>query len=145
MKERGAVIVEFALVLPLFLLSMFLAIYGALWLHDVNALNELTRSAVRYGVVETSGETPQEKYKNISEYIGNDNNVSNVCFLYLNDGVDIEIDGREVQGEEPEDGKENDEPCVRVTIKGKKDAELPIIINSFIPEQISSTLTMRIE
>ena len=143
MKERGAAIVEFALVLPLFLLIMFLAIYGALWLHDVNALNELTRSAVRYGVVETSGETPQRKYESIDRYISN-NNVNTVCFLYGDDLVDIDVNGLEVNGE-IEEVKENDEPCVRVTIKGKKDAELPIIINSFIPEQISSTLTMRIE
>lgn len=146
-KERGAVIVEFALVLPLFLFILFLAIYGALWLHDVNALNEVTRAAVRYGAVETSGTEASDKHNNIENYIYGTNgmNVNDVLILYGDDSHSIRVDGKEDDEGNLEDVKVNDEPAVQVTLVAKKKEALPLIVDSLIPDKISSTLTMRIE
>ena len=56
-KQRGASMVEFAIILPGFLLLMCLVIYGGMWMYAQNTLNEIARNAVRYGAVETAANT----------------------------------------------------------------------------------------
>lgn len=46
-KNKGSVIVEFALVLPFFAYLFLALIYIGLWMHDVNAVNEVARIGVR--------------------------------------------------------------------------------------------------
>ena len=58
-KQRGASMVEFALILPGFLLLMCLVIYGGMWMYAQNTLNEIARNAVRYGAVETAAATQE--------------------------------------------------------------------------------------
>ena len=58
-KQRGASMVEFALILPGFLLLMCLVIYGGMWMYAQNTLNEIARNAVRYGAVEAAAATQE--------------------------------------------------------------------------------------
>ena len=46
-KQRGQVIVEFALILPLFLLMIFGLIYSGMLFHDYSTLSNVARSATR--------------------------------------------------------------------------------------------------
>lgn len=145
-NQRGAEMVEFAIVLPCFLMILMAIFYGAMWLHDVNALNEVTRAAVRYGVVEASGETTQDKYTNIKKYLDNEQTGADAAlFIFEKTTKKIEIHGREDAEGATEEVKINDEPSVRVTLTAIKKTNLPIGVDEFIPETITSTLTMRLE
>ena len=46
-KQKGQVIVEFALILPLFLLMIFGLIYSGMLFHDYSTLSNVARSATR--------------------------------------------------------------------------------------------------
>ena len=46
-KKKGQVIVEFALILPLFLLMIFGLIYSGMLFHDYSTLSNVARSATR--------------------------------------------------------------------------------------------------
>ena len=46
-RQRGQVIVEFALILPLFLLMIFGLIYSGMLFHDYSTLSNVARSATR--------------------------------------------------------------------------------------------------
>ena len=41
-KNRGAAMVEFAIVAPFFFMLISCIIYGAMVMHDINSLNEIT-------------------------------------------------------------------------------------------------------
>lgn len=58
-KQRGQVIVEFALILPLFLLMIFGLIYSGMLFHDYSTLSNVARSATREVAIssDTSGAT----------------------------------------------------------------------------------------
>lgn len=60
-KQRRASMVEFAIILPGFLLLMCLVIYGGMWMYAQNTLNEIARNAVRYGAVEESSKSEEEE------------------------------------------------------------------------------------
>ena len=55
-RQRGALFVEAALVIPFFIYLIINMIYFGMLLHDYMDLNNMTRNAVRYAVVEASGE-----------------------------------------------------------------------------------------
>lgn len=137
-SQRGAEMVEFAIVLPCFLVILMAIFYGAMWLHDVNALNEVTRAAVRYGVVEQGESEDVGKEKKINDYLASGMNnqsvVNEALFIYESDSNDVKVDAMV-----------NDEPAVEVTLRAKKINKLPPLIDSLIPDNISSTLKMRIE
>ena len=50
-KQKGQVIVEFALVLPLFLLLLFGIIYGGMLFYDYSVLSSLARSGAREAAI----------------------------------------------------------------------------------------------
>lgn len=50
-KQRGVMIVEFVILLPIILLLLFSTIYFGMLLHDVNTINSVSREAARFGVV----------------------------------------------------------------------------------------------
>lgn len=145
-NQRGAEMVEFAIVLPCFLMILMAIFYGAMWLHDVNALNEVTRAAVRYGVVEASGETTQDKYTNIKNYLDNEQTGADAAlFIFGDTSKKIEIHGRIDDEGKTENVVVNSEPSVRVTLTATKNDGLPIGVEKLIPGTITSTLTMRLE
>ena len=141
--KRGAVLVEFVIVLPLFLLMLFVMIYGGMLMHDYNGLNELTRAAARYGVVEASGDnntTPEGstdtvKIAAVKKYI--EDNGSNFLIIY-------EIKDNGVAVSAGESDKIGSDAALNVTVTAER-LEVPIIVEDVMPAKISSSLKMRIE
>ena len=144
MKQKGAVLVEFVIVLPLFLLMLFVMIYGGMLMHDYNGLNELTRAAARYGAVESSGDnsTTQEgssadtvKIAAVKKYIKD--NGSNFLIIY-------EIKDGGVAVSAGASDKIGDDAAMSVSVTAER-LDVPIIVKDVMPDTISSTLKMRIE
>ncbi len=139
-NKKGAVLVEFVFVLPLFLLMLFVMIYGGMLMHDYNGLNELTRAAARYGVVEASGDsTPgadgsdSAKVRAVKNYISNNGN--NFLIIYEIKSTAVSV------GQDPTMGSDD---VLNVTVTAER-LEVPVIVKDIMPEDISSTLKMRIE
>ena len=143
LKQKGAVLVEFVIVLPLFLLMLFVMIYGGMLMHDYNGLNELTRAAARYGVVEASGDnsttsegsTDTVKIAAVKKYIKD--NGSNFLIIY-----EIKDNGVSVSASESD--KIGDDAAMSVSVTAER-LDVPIIVKDVMPDKISSTLKMRIE
>ena len=145
MKQKGAVLVEFVIVLPLFLLMLFVMIYGGMLMHDYNGLNELTRAAARYGAVESSGDnaTTQEgstdtdtvKIAAVKKYI--EDNGSNFLIIY-------EIKDGGVAVSAGASDKIGNDAAMSVSVTAER-LDVPIIVKDVMPDTISSTLKMRIE
>ena len=142
--NKGAVLVEFVIVLPLFLLMLFVMIYGGMLMHDYNGLNELTRAAARYGAVESSGDntTTQEgssadtvKIAAVKKYI--EDNGSNFLIIY-------EIKDGGVAVSAGASDKIGDDAAMSVSVTAER-LDVPIIVKDVMPDTISSTLKMRIE
>ena len=147
-KQRGASMVEFALILPGFLLLMCLVIYGGMWMYAQNTLNEIARNAVRYGAVEAAAATQEGvdygdnaptsdaiREKNVKKFaeeaaveslilysIGKDNTTAKVVTVIdEKDSIQVELKAGLI--------KDN----------------LPPLIDGFLPDDISSKMIMRIE
>lgn len=139
-KNRGAAMVEFALVAPFFFMLMACIIYGAMVMHDINSLNEITRNAARYGSVIASGVTPAEKTAEVQKFIRN-KAANGGLFLYELKGepkvsADVDMDASK-------------EKAIKVTASAQMKAGLPtFLFLDYFPESmktISSTITMRRE
>ena len=135
-KNRGAAMVEFALVVPFFFMLISCIIYGAMVMHDINNLNEVTRAAARYAAVQDSGIEVKEKRDAVIEYIQKSQNL----FLYKKQ-TEITI----VTDEPVKLGKDDTtgEKAVKVTITAQMKDGLPTFLDSM--EKISSSITMRRE
>ena len=147
-KQRGASMVEFALILPGFLLLMCLVIYGGMWMYAQNTLNEIARNAARYGAVEAAAATQEGvnygdnaptsdaiREKNVKKFaeeaaveslilysIDKDNTTAKVVtVIYEKDRIKVELKAGLI--------KDN----------------LPPLIDGFLPNSISSKMIMRIE
>ena len=144
-KNRGAAMVEFALVVPCFFMLMCSIIYGGMIMHDINAVNELSRAGARYGAVESSGLDDKVKRDNVISYISkNDDNALFIYTIYdtdivVNPSVDIKL----------KDDSADPEKGLQVTITAKMKKGLPtVLFLDYLPESmqtISSTITMRRE
>lgn len=143
-KNRGAAMVEFALVVPFFFMLMMSIIYGALVMHDINSLNELTRAAVRYGAVQASG---VDKKDAIIQYLKDNGNDSMVLYkIPFATGVDIQSDLDVKLGNNNSDAQT--EKAVSVTVRANMVDGMPKLFMDYFPadlKTISSTLTMRRE
>ena len=145
-KNRGAAMVEFALVAPFFFMLISCIIYGAMVMHDINSLNEITRNAARYGSVIASGVTPAEKTAEVQKFIKN--KAANVgLFLY-----EIKTDPEVSADENSEislgvDANATKEKAIKVTASAQMKEGLPtFLFLDYFPESmrtISSTITMR--
>lgn len=136
MQKRGALMVEFAVILPIFLLLFIGMIYTAMFVHDYTQLDDITRSASRYGAVEASGKydknNPAPKIQKTKEYI-----MQNKNNLILYDLVDTNINVNIVSIA--------NEDCIQVDLIAKKTNKIPIAIDDILPKDIRSILKMRIE
>ena len=140
-KNRGAAMVEFALVAPFFFMLMACIIYGAMVMHDINSLNEITRNAARYGSVIASGVKTADKTAEVQKFIKN-KAANGGLFLYeLKDGettvsADVDMDASK-------------EKAIKVVVTAKMKDGLPtFLFLDYFPESmktISSTITMRRE
>ena len=146
-KNRGAAMVEFALVAPFFFMLISCIIYGAMVMHDINSLNEITRNAARYGSVIASGVTPAEKTAEVQKFIKN-KAANGGLFLYT-------IETAEVLADENSeislgvDANASKEKAIKVTASAVMKDGLPtFLFLDYFPESmktISSTITMRRE
>ena len=146
-KQRGASMVEFALILPGFLLLMCLVIYGGMWMYAQNTLNEIARNAVRYGAVEESSKSEEEESDTIRI-----NNVKKVAEEAASESLILySIDTSKAThkdnlGATAEVVTVNAEDSIQVELKaGLMEDNLPPLIDGFLPNYISSKMIMRIE
>lgn len=136
MQKRGALMVEFAIILPIFLLLFIGMIYTAMFIFDYTRLNDLARSAARYGTVQASGDydknNPNKKIQKVKEYIKeNKNNL----ILYDLPDTDINVSIVSIANED----------SIQVELVAKKTDKIPVAIDEILPEDIKSILNMRIE
>lgn len=146
-KQRGASMVEFAIILPGFLLLMCLVIYGGMWMYAQNTLNEIARNAVRYGAVETAANTQSNveygkeptsdaiREKNVKKFA--EEAAVESLILYS-----IDKDNTTAKVVTVIDEKDS----IQVELKaGLIKDNLPPLIDGFLPGDISSKMIMRIE
>ena len=147
-KNRGAAMVEFALVAPFFFMLISCIIYGAMVMHDINSLNEITRNAARYGSVIESGVEVNDKEKAVKDFIKN-KAANGGLFLY-----EIKTDPEVSADENSEislgvDANASKEKAIKVKASAvMKDGLLTFLFLDYFPESmrtISSTITMRRE
>lgn len=147
-KNRGAAMVEFALVAPFFFMLMCCIIYGAMVMHDINSLNEITRNAARYGSVIESGVDANDKERAVQDFIKN-KAANGGLFLY-----EIKTDNEVVVNADSEVSLSNGEAAPKVkAIEVKASAQIKAGLPTFLfldylPDSmktISSTITMRRE
>ena len=146
-KNRGAAMVEFALVAPFFFMLICCIIYGAMVMHDINSLNEITRNAARYGSVIESGVTSDEKKTEVEKFIRNKADNGGL-FLYTIETAEVLAD----ENSEVSMGvgaNASTEKAIKVTASAQMKAGLPtFLFLDYLPESmrtISSTITMRRE
>ena len=154
-KQRGASMVEFALILPGFLLLMCLVIYGGMWMYAQNTLNEIARNAVRYGAVEAAAATQEGvdygdnaptsdaiREKNVKRFA--EEAASESLILYSIDTS--KATHKDNLGATAEVVTVNNEDSIQVELKaGLIKDNLPPLIDGFLPYDISSKMIMRIE
>lgn len=146
-KQRGASMLEFAIVLPGFLLLMCLVIYGGMWMYAQNTLNEIARNAVRYGAVEAAANTQSDveygeeptsdaiREKNVKKFA--EEAAVESLILYS-----IDKDNTTAKVVTVIDEKDS----IQVELKaGLIKDNLPPLIDGFLPDDISSKMIMRIE
>ena len=147
-KQRGASMVEFALILPGFLLLMCLVIYGGMWMYAQNTLNEIARNSVRYGAVEAAAATQEGvdygdnaptsdaiREKNVKKFA--EEAAVESLILYS-----IDKDNTTAKVVTVIDEKDS----IQVELKaGLIKDNLPPLIDGFLPDDISSKMIMRIE
>ena len=154
-KQRGASMVEFALILPGFLLLMCLVIYGGMWMYAQNTLNEIARNAARYGAVETAANTQSDVEYGEEQPASNTIRTKNVIkvateaaseslILYSIDTS--KATHKDNLGATAEVVTVNAEDSIQVELKaGLIEDNLPPLIDGFLPDYISSKMIMRIE
>ena len=154
-KQRGASMVEFAIILPGFLLLMCLVIYGGMWMYAQNTLNEIARNAVRYGAVEAAAATQEGvdygdnaptsdaiREKNVKRFA--EEAASESLILYSIDTS--KATHKDNLGATAEVVTVNAEDSIQVELKaGLIKDNLPPLIDGFLPNYISSKMIMRIE
>ena len=154
-KQRGASMMEFALILPGFLLLMCLVIYGGMWMYAQNTLNEIARNAARYGAVEAAANTQSDVEYGEEQPASNTIRTKNVIkvaqeaaseslILYSIDTSKATY--KDNLGAKAEVVTVNNEDSIQVELKaGLIKDNLPPLIDGFLPDSISSKMIMRIE
>ena len=147
-KQRGASMVEFAIILPGFLLLVCLVIYGGMWMYAQNTLNEIARNAVRYGAVEAAAATQEGVDYGDNAPTSDTIRERNVKKIAEEAAVEslilysIDKDNTTAKVVTVIDEKDS----IQVELKaGLIKDNLPPLIDGFLPDDISSKMIMRIE
>ena len=125
-RQRGQVIVEFALILPLFLLMIFGLIYSGMLFHDYSTVSNMARSAAREAAIlqGTTGYNTIEGY-----YLGQGEGL--LTSLYKADSFRIKK------------GKEDNSPDeVYVIVTMKRNFSFPLI-DIVLPDTFNIDYYMR--
>lgn len=146
-KNRGAAMVEFALVAPFFFMLMACIIYGAMVMHDINSLNEIARNTARYGAVIESGTTDNidGKESTMKDYACA--KAANSLFIYTlsDDGVTVNANKDVDIGNS---GNTTQEKSVYVKLQAQMQDGMPKLFLDYFPDSmrtIKSEITMRRE
>lgn len=125
-RRKGQVIIEFALILPLFLLMIFGLIYSGMLFHDYSTVSNMARSAAREAAIMQG----TSDYGNIKSY-------------YLNQGQGLLTSLYKADAFNIKKGKEdNNDNEVYVNIIMKRNFSFPLI-DSVLPESFSIDYFMR--
>lgn len=126
--KYGQAMLEFAVILPFFILLLMGFVYTGMVFHDYLAIGDLTRDVARY-------ESVGIKYNDIKDDLKVDQRMSN---LYdVNTGADIKV------ATANEGNQLGDFVTVTVTAK-RKDSENSFL-NYVLPEKLTTSLSMRKE
>lgn len=149
-KNRGAAMVEFALVAPFFFMLICCIIYGAMVMHDINSLNEIARNTARYGAVIESGTTDDISSKESNMQAFARAKATDSLFIYGlksgDDGVKVNAD-KDVEVGSRENTTQGKSVYVELNAQ-MKDGLPTFLFLDYFPESmktISSTITMRRE
>jgi Flp pilus assembly protein TadG len=93
-KNKGQSLVEFALILPLFLFLVFAIIYCGMLFHDYSALSSIARSAAREAAImtevpETSSASSEAHYGGVETFYFNQTQ-NTLTTLYKTQKVNVE-------------------------------------------------------
>lgn len=146
-RQRGALFVEAALVIPFFIYLVMNMIYFGLLLHDYMDLNNITRSAVRYAVVEASGENITDKTTSVKAFLKKEN-FEDRMFLYKlqTSAISNAAPPNRLEGPGGFVYSSEEGDYITVVLAAKRDdAELPLLVDAVIPQVISSSLAMKLE
>lgn len=149
-KNRGAAMVEFALVAPFFFMLMACIIYGAMVMHDINSLNEIARNTARYGAVIESGTTDNISGKEDNMKAFARAKAAKSLFIYGlksddDDGVTVNANQNVDIGT---NGNTTQEKSVYVKLQAQMQDGMPKLFLDYFPESmktIKSEITMRRE
>ena len=122
-RQKGQVIVEFAIVLPLFLFMIFGLIYSGMLFHDYSTLSNVARSAAREAAIMTSTD-----YSSISNHYATNDLLTS---LYTQQSFSIQ------KGANDDNNAE-----VYVKIIMKRNFSFPLI-ESVLPEMFNIVYYMR--
>lgn len=87
-KSKGQSLVEFALILPLFLFLIFAIIYAGMLFHDYSALSSIARSAAREAAIVTA--VPSTGHYSDIETFYTTQTRNTLTTLYRTQKVDVE-------------------------------------------------------
>lgn len=134
MQKKGAVMVEFAIILPFFLLILMVIIYGSMFLFDYTRLGDMTRVVTRYAALNIDKENNlNEEVQKIKDYAKERLDTDRLLLYKVDSNLNMKI----IQI--------MDEDNVEVEIKATKKDNIPVIIDDMLPETISEKLKMCIE
>ena len=129
---RGQAMLEFAIILPLFLFMLFSFMYMAMVMHDYLAMSELTREIARQEAV-------GKEYKSYKADLGIKERFTSLYTLNSELNKDVVITPVS------KDDTLGDCITVQLTINLNKDANVPSLVKSILPEKLNAQLTMRKE
>ena len=155
-RQRGALFVEAALVIPFFIYLVVNLIYFSFMLHDYMSLNNLTRNAVRYAAVSASNATTDSGVEDASaagkraklvEYLTN-NASAEAMLLYTMDASALKAENRPSSISDAGGyvyTSDNDTNITVVLAAKRQAGEIPLLVDETLPIIITSSLTMRVE
>ena len=127
-KQNGQVIVEFAIVLPLFLFLVFGLIYSGMLFHDYTSISNMARSAAREAAV-----TDGVDYSGIESFYSQQGSIT-LTSLYKAQSFDI---WKGINNDNPK------EVYVKITMKRTPDASA--IMNMVLPQTFDIVYFMKKE
>ena len=139
-QTRGALLVEAAIILPLFLYLFICMAYLALLMHDYMGLNNIARNAVRYAAVnairaENGAVTINQQ--NVETTINN--TASTYLVLYSYEASRLSVNTNSITT------GTTTEHYVNVSVEAVRPEDIPLIVSPVLPDKITSSLKMRCE
>lgn len=131
LRQRGALIVEYVIILPILLFLVWLAVYFGMTFHDYNTIAEVARETARYGAV------------------GNkDENIKTAAFERCNELLTklYVVSADNIRVTRGADSNLNNEKYLEVNIVAQKvSANSMLLIDEFLPDTLTGKMRMRVE